>query len=65
MTFGQKLPMLRQRAGMSQDVLAERMGYLAKTKGYLLGWVLVVWGALDLLVLLLMGMGVLGMLTMW
>lgn len=41
------------------------MGYLAKTKGYLLGWVLVVWGALDLLVLLLMGMGVLGMLTMW
>ena len=43
----------------------DRMGYLAKTKGYLLGWVLVVWGALDLLVLLLMGMGVLGMLTMW
>ena len=123
MTFGQKLQTLRQRAGMSQDVLAERlgvsrqavsrwerdetmpdpdkivgladlfgvttdyllrqdggrtgtgrresrdfidrMGYLAKTKGYLLGWVLVVWGALDLLVLLLMGMGVLGMLTMW
>ena len=135
MTFGQKLQMLRQRAGMSQDVLAERlgvsrqavsrwerdetmpdpdkivvladlfgvttdyllrqdggwtaaaqprnnggrsgtsrresrdfidrMGYLAKTKGYLLGWVLVVWGALDLLVLRLMGMGVLGMLTMW
>ena len=26
MTFGQKLQMLRQRAGMSQDVLAERMG---------------------------------------
>ena len=134
MTFGQKLQTLRQRAGMSQDVLAERlgvsrqavsrwerdetmpdpdkivaladlfgvttdyllrqdggqtvgaqphrstrsgtgrrdsrdfidrMGYLAKTKGYLLGWVLVAWGALDLLVLLLMGMGVLGMLTMW
>ena len=134
MTFGQKLQTLRQRAGMSQDVLAERlgvsrqavsrwerdetmpdpdkivaladlfgvttdyllrqdggpttgtqphrstrsgagrresrdfidrMGYLAKTKGYLLGWVLVAWGVLDLLVVLLMGMGVLGMLTMW
>ena len=26
MTFGQKLQMLRQRAGMSQDVLAERLG---------------------------------------
>ena len=26
MTFGQKLQTLRQRAGMSQDVLAERMG---------------------------------------
>ena len=48
----------------SRDFI-DRMGYLAKTKGYLLGWVLVVWGALDLLVLLLMGMGVLGMLTMW
>ena len=48
----------------SRDFI-DRMGYLAKTKGYLLGWVLVVWGALDLLLLLLMGMGVLGMLTMW
>lgn len=136
MSFGQKLQMLRQRAGMSQDALAERLGvsrqavsrwerdetmpdpdkivaladlfgvttdyllrqdggkqtagaqphkssgrsgagpqvsrdfidragYLAKTKGYLLGWVLVAWGVLDLLVVLLMGMGVLGMLTMW
>ena len=136
MSFGQKLQMLRQRAGMSQDALAERLGvsrqavsrwerdetmpdsdkivaladlfgvttdyllrqdgggqtvgaqppksagrsgtrprdsrdfidragYLAKTKGYLLGWVLVAWGVLDLLVILLMGMGVLGMLTMW
>ncbi|MEI3305712.1 MAG: helix-turn-helix transcriptional regulator [Dysosmobacter sp.] len=26
MTFGQKLQMLRQRAGMSQDVWAERLG---------------------------------------
>ncbi|CDC71489.1 MULTISPECIES: helix-turn-helix transcriptional regulator [environmental samples] len=136
MSFGQKLQMLRQQAGMSQDALAERLGvsrqavsrwerdetmpdpdkivtladlfgvttdyllrqdsggqtvgaqphksagrsgtrprdsrdfidragYLAKTKGYLLGWVLVAWGVLDLLVVLLMGMGVLGMLTMW
>ncbi len=136
MSFGQKLQMLRQRAGMSQDALAERLGvsrqavsrwerdetmpdsdkivaladlfgvttdyllrqdgggqtvgaqphksagrsgaerrdsrdfidragYLAKTKGYLLGWVLVAWGVLDLLVVLMMGMGVLGMLTMW
>ena len=114
MTFGQKLQGLRQRAGMSQDALAEQMNvsrqavsrwerdetmpdtdkvvaladlfdvttdyllrqqvqthtpprrethatepekgdwtdklaYLARTKGYLLGWVLVVWGAADLL----------------
>lgn len=126
MTFGEKLQRLRQRAGMSQDVLAEklgvsrqavsrwerdetmpetdkvvaladlfgvttdyllrqgteeepqaaqpaaaaphkdsgrdileRLGYLAKTKGYLLGWVLIGWGVLDLVVLLLMGLGVL------
>ena len=26
MSFGQKLQMLRQRAGMSQDALAERLG---------------------------------------
>ena len=128
MTFGEKLQRLRQRAGMSQDALAEklgvsrqavsrwerdetmpetdkvialaelfgvttdyllrhqleepqreappagggmshrsdrkgdlleRMGYLAKTKGYLLGWVLIAWGVLDLVTLLLMGLGVL------
>ena len=124
MTFGEKLQSLRQKAGMSQDVLAERLevsrqavsrwerdetmpetdkvvaladifgvttdyllrpqpestggagphetgrkrqaedtfsrlGYLAKTRGYLLGWVLIAWGALDLLTLLLMGLGVL------
>lgn len=129
MTFGEKLQRLRQRAGMSQDVLAEklgvsrqavsrwerdetmpetdkvialaelfgvttdyllrpqpeetereapldsggtshcsdrrqddilnRIGYLAKTKGYLLGWVLIAWGVLDLATLLLMGLGVL------
>lgn len=129
MTFGEKLQRLRQRAGMSQDALAEklgvsrqavsrwerdetmpetdkvialaelfgvttdyllrpqpeqsrqeatpagggmsrradrregdvldRLGYLAKTKGYLLGWVLVAWGVLDLVTLLLMGLGVL------
>lgn len=110
MTFGERLQALRQRAGMSQDALAERLGvsrqavsrwerdetmpetdkvialadlfgvttdYLlrprpesseteteepsrektdwmerfldfAKRKWYLLGWVLIVWGALDL-----------------
>ena len=125
MTFGEKLQKLRQKAGMSQDALAERLdvsrqavsrwerdetmpetdkvvaladlfgvttdyllrqgteeepqaapstaaaphkdsgrdilerlGYLAKTKGYLLGWVLIGWGVLDLVVLLLMGLGV-------
>ena len=124
MTFGEKLQSLRQKAGMSQDALAEqlhvsrqavsrwerdetmpetdkvvlladlfgvttdyllrqqseetaaktggsheqapkqdwvdKLAYLAKTKGYLLGWVLVVWGALDLLGLLLMVSGFLG-----
>ena len=36
-----------------------RLGYLVKTKGYLLGWVLIAWGALDLLALALRGLGVL------
>ena len=115
MTFGEKLQRLRQKAGMSQDALAEqlhvsrqavsrwerdetmpetdkvvlladlfgvttdyllrqqaeaqapqtadaqperkhdwvdKLAYLAKTKGYLLGWLLIVWGAMDLLGLL-------------
>lgn len=117
MTFGQKLQGLRQRAGMSQDALAERLNvsrqavsrwerdetmpetdkvvaladlfgvttdyllrqradqdsppheahrapeperrdwtdklaHLARTRGYLLGWVLILWGAADLLGLL-------------
>ena len=39
--------------------ILERLGYLAKTKGYLLGWVLIGWGVLDLVILLLMGLGVL------
>ncbi|WP_295587454.1 helix-turn-helix domain-containing protein [uncultured Oscillibacter sp.] len=127
MTFGEKLQQLRQKAGMSQDALSERLGvsrqavsrwerdetmpetdkvvamadlfsvttdyllrpdreeepkaagtacgaaapreggrdilerlgYLARTKGYLLGWVLIGWGVLDLVVLLLMGLGML------
>lgn len=127
MTFGEKLQALRQKAGMSQDTLAEklnvsrqavsrwerdetmpetekvvaladlfgvttdyllrrqpepepekepprqdkrssrdiidRLGYLAKTKGYLLGWVLVAWGVLDLVTLLLMGLGVFSFLS--
>lgn len=129
MTFGEKLQSLRQKAGMSQDALAERLevsrqavsrwerdetmpepdkivaladlfgvttdyllrreqtgepaeqpaarekkpshdwidrlGYLAKTKGYLLGWVLVAWGVLDLVVLLLMGLGVFSLTAFW
>ena len=71
MTFGEKLQSLRQRAGMSQDVLAERLQVsrqavsrwerdetmpgtdkrfldFAKRKWYLLGWVLIAWGVLDL-----------------
>lgn len=122
MTFGEKLQSLRQKAGMSQDALAERLGvsrqaisrwerdetmpeaekvialadlfgvttdcllrpeaakapkpdqisgqgravierlgYLARTKGYLLGWVLIAWGAMDLLIVLtfLFGTGLL------
>ncbi len=124
MTFGEKLQALRQRAGMSQDTLAERLNvsrqavsrwerdetmpetdkvvaladifgvttdYLLrpeeqqarrrtsrtaaaqprqngtpsavwdiwqKPKGYLLGWVLIAWGVLDLVTLVLMGLGV-------
>lgn len=124
MTFGEKLQRLRQKAGLSQDALAERLnvsrqavsrwernetmpetekvvalaelfgvstdyllrdqperqaetrqtepppqrdwvdklGYLAKTKGYLLGWVLIAWGALDLLGLLwLLSVGAMGL----
>ena len=129
MTFGEKLQALRQKAGMSQDALAEklnvsrqavsrwerdetmpetekvilladlfgvttdyllleqpepvkekepprqekrssrdiidRLAYFAKTKGYLLGWVLVAWGVLDLITLLLMSLGLLGFLSIW
>lgn len=123
MTFGERLQALRQRAGMSQDQLAERLGvsrqavsrwerdetmpetdkvialadlfgvttdYLlrpqpessetetkkpprektdwlerflafAKRKWYLLGWVLIVWGALDLIQLLLFFLAYRGM----
>ena len=66
MTFGEKLQSLRQRAGMSQDALAEdtfsRLGYLAKTRGYLLGWVLIAWGVLDLVQLALFYLAYRGML---
>lgn len=122
MTFGEKLQNLRQKAGMSQDALAEqlnvsrqavsrwerdetmpetekvvliadlfgvstdyllrraeekkthrpavekkdwidKLAYIAKTKGYLTGWVLIVWGVLDLvgvlwMVLMALGVGV-------
>ena len=123
MTFGERLQSLRQRAGMSQDQLAERLGvsrqavsrwerdetmpetdkviamadlfgvttdYLlrprpekaeqreetpprektdwmerflafAKRKWYLLGWVLIAWGALDLIQLLLFFLAYRGM----
>ena len=123
MTFGEKLQSLRQKAGMSQDMLAEqlnvsrqavsrwerdetmpetekvvliadlfgvstdyllrrteekktarpapetkkdwidKLAYIVKTKGYLAGWILIVWGVLDLLgvlwmVLMALGVGV-------
>lgn len=123
MTFGEKLQRLRQKAGMSQDALAEQLNvsrqavsrwerdetmpetekvvliadlfgvttdyllrqteekttarpsaepkkdwidkltYLVKTKGYLAGWLLIAWGALDLIgvlwmVLMALGIGV-------
>ena len=123
MTFGEKLQSLRQKAGMSQDALAEqlnvsrqavsrwerdetmpetekvvliadlfgvstdyllrqtekkqtasptveqkkdwidKLAYIVKTKGYLAGWILIVWGALDLIgvlwmVLMALGVGV-------
>ena len=121
MTFGEKLQSLRQKAGMSQDALAERLNvsrqavsrwerdetmpetekvvliadlfgvstdyllrqeerktarpaaekkdwidklaYIAKTKGYLAGWLLIAWGVLDLIgvlgvVLMALGVGV-------
>lgn len=121
MTFGEKLQTLRQKAGMSQDALAEqlnvsrqavsrwerdetmpetekvvlladlfgvstdyllrqeekktgrpapekkdwidKLAYIAKTKGYLAGWILIVWGVLDLIgvlwvVLMALGFGV-------
>ena len=45
--------------------MIDRLGYLAKTRGYLLGWVLVAWGVWDLVTLLMMGLGVLGVLSFW
>ena len=41
----------------------DKLAYIAKTKGYLAGWVLIAWGALDLLgvlwmVLMALGIGV-------
>ena len=48
-----------RRADRREGDVLDRLGYLAKTKGYLLGWVLVAWGVLDLVTLLLMGLGVL------
>ena len=46
------------RPHQAEDTLG-RLSYLIRTKGYLLGWLLIAWGALDLLTLLLMGLGVL------
>ena len=127
MTFGEKLQGLRQRAGMSQDALAEKLdvsrqavsrwerdetmpetekvialanlfgvttdyllrdqpeekeeaptsggerkrdwvdklSYLAKTEGYLLGWVLVAWGVIDLLTIVLLGLGAISFMRIW
>ncbi|QUO37626.1 helix-turn-helix transcriptional regulator [Dysosmobacter sp. Marseille-Q4140] len=49
----------RSSPTQAQRDTISRLGYLVKTKGYLLGWVLIAWGALDLLALALMGLGVL------
>lgn len=43
----------------------DKLGYLAKTKGYLLGWVLVAWGVLDLLAILLLGLGAISFMRIW
>ena len=56
----QELPRQEKRSG--RDFI-DRATYLAKTKGYLLGWVLVAWGVLDLVTLLLMSLGVFGFLS--
>lgn len=53
---GQAAP---QRPSPGRTGHHSRLGYLAKTKGYLLGWVLIAWGVLDLVTLVLMGLGVL------
>ena len=52
----------RQEKRSGRDFI-DRAAYLAKTKGYLLGWVLVAWGVLDLVTLLLMSLGVFGFLS--
>ena len=52
----------RQERRSGRDFI-ERAAYLAKTKGYLLGWVLVAWGVLDLVTLLLMSLGGFGFLS--
>ena len=52
----------RQEKRSGRDFI-ERAAYLAKTKGYLLGWVLVAWGVLDLVILLLMSLGGFGFLS--
>ena len=56
----QEPPWQEKRSGRD---LIDRAAYLAKTKGYLLGWVLVAWGVLDLVTLLLMSLGVFGFLS--
>ena len=85
MTFGEKLQSLRQRAGMSQDQLAERLEVsrqavsrwerdetmpetdkvvaFSKRKWYLLGWLLIVWGVLDLVQLVLFYLAYRGMIS--
>ena len=43
----------------------DKLSYLAKTKGYLLGWVLVAWGVIDLLTIVLLGLGAISFMRIW
>ena len=45
-----------ERERPASHELIGRLGYLARTRGYLLGWLLVAWGAADLLGLLWFGL---------
>ena len=59
---GEKQPEARSAAEPKKDWI-DKLAYLVKTKGYLAGWLLIAWGALDLIgvlwmVLMALGVGV-------